>query len=79
MAAKNTKETKSMDESNDVLELNKDCDQAVINLVKGTIDFKDMSTTKILSNASMIMFASLYAPLLSSFYKCRSQTDLKRR
>ena len=34
MAAKNTKEMKAMDEAKAVLESNKDCEQAVINMVK---------------------------------------------
>ena len=79
MAAKNTKAMKAMDEANDVLELNKDCENALINMVKGTKDCKDMSTIDILSDTSMIMFAGQRAPLLSSFYKCRFQTDLKKK
>ena len=79
MAAKNTKEMKAMDEAKAVLELNKDCEQAFINMVKGTKDCKDMSNIDILSHTTIQMFATQFSPLLSSFYKCRVMTDLTKK
>ena len=46
MAAKNAKQLKVRDEANDVLEQNKDCEQAIINMVKGTKDCNDISNIK---------------------------------
>ena len=79
MAAKNAKQLKVRDEANDVLEQNKDCEQAIITMVKRTKDVNDMSNIDILSSGSIVMFASQYSNLLSSFHKVRHLSDLTQK
>ena len=79
MAAKNAKQLKVRDEANDVLEQNKDCEQAIITMVKSTKDCNNMSKIDILSSASIVMFASQYVNLLSSFYKVRHLASLTQK
>ena len=79
MAAKNAKQLKIRDEANDVLEQNKDCEQAIITMVKDTKDCNNMSNIDILSSASLAMFASLNVVMLSSFYKARYLNDLTQK
>ena len=38
-----------------------------------------MSNIDILSDTTIQMFATQFAPLLSSFYKCRVMTDLTKK
>ena len=79
MAAKNAKQLKIRDEANDVLEQNKDCEQAIITMVKDTKDCNNMSNIDILSSASLAIFSSLNVVMLSSFYKARYLNDLTQK
>ena len=77
--AKQSIENRLQVESNEYIELNKDCELKLTAMIALNTDVLSLSKEEVMQKATMTMFETLNAPLVQAFYRCRVQEDLKQK
>ena len=79
MDAQRVKESKGFEDASGIIEMNNDFENKIIDMISQVINVEGLTSVDIILRAKLEMFEKQNPPMLSEFYCCWFQNDLKMK